>query len=417
MTIVRVGAGAAVPDLLTVEARDLLARADRVVLDDESLRALAESSSASAARVEPAARRGLVADTDGLVVHLVAGDGLEPPGPAGDLGLTTSCPVPRRMRPSGRWHCSRPAAPTWTRSGRCGADGGRHPRRRPGRGPGPAACAVWAPGWWRCPPSASDRRPTAGRPWPPRWPTRPATTGWWSPRSTAPGPSSTACPTPAGWRGCASPPSGRRPRPPSGGPPPPRPGAASLRRRVAARGVPIATSARRWPGARGAGRRRPRRAARRTAARRLGGRRRRGLPHGQRAAVARRARRRGGRGRGLLHSSFDRRAVPRRWPAAERAGPGGRLHRAGDRRCGAGGGDRAGVWWRRPHRCRPASMRWSTGPVPAGQRATGVAGGAAGDRLRLRRPDRGYRVARVPLGRRAVRAARARPSPPRTGST
>ena len=77
MTIVRVGAGAAVPDLLTVEARDLLARADRVLVDDESLRPLAESVAASADRVV-ATIEGSGLDPVGLVVHLVAGDGLSP---------------------------------------------------------------------------------------------------------------------------------------------------------------------------------------------------------------------------------------------------------------------------------------------------------------------------------------------------
>src|SRR5436190_11142268 len=77
MTIVRVGAGAGVPDLLTVEARDLLARADRVLLDDEALRPLAESVAASADRVV-AAIEGSGLDPAGLVVHLVAGDGLSP---------------------------------------------------------------------------------------------------------------------------------------------------------------------------------------------------------------------------------------------------------------------------------------------------------------------------------------------------
>lgn len=102
VTVVRVGAGAGVPDLLTVEARDLLARADRVLLDDEALRPLAEAVAASPDRVEPAPAAtpggrpgpGDAAVPDGLVVHLVAGDGLPVASTPGPFGLRPDDLVP-----------------------------------------------------------------------------------------------------------------------------------------------------------------------------------------------------------------------------------------------------------------------------------------------------------------------------------
>jgi uroporphyrinogen-III synthase len=100
MTIVRVGAGAALPDLLTVEARDLLARADRVVLDDESLRPLAESVASSPARVE-GTTDGWWRHATGLVVHLVGGEGLAVPsaGPAADGQAAERLPAPDDIVP------------------------------------------------------------------------------------------------------------------------------------------------------------------------------------------------------------------------------------------------------------------------------------------------------------------------------
>ena len=123
-------------------------------------------------------------------------------------------PISARPRPSW-WATSPPATWAGSRAGRC--SGGASWSR--GRG---SRRARWSSGSppsarrrSRCRPSPSGRPPTAAPPWRRRssgWPAG-ATTGWWSPRPTAPSGCWPPCGTPGGTRGPsvarASPPSDR----------------------------------------------------------------------------------------------------------------------------------------------------------------------------------------------------------------